>query len=95
MRMDAPGVRMGVLAAWVSLALMLSAQAGMAIWWAGAHNTRVAGLEMRVSELLTSAPDTHRLVVAADRQIAVIEQRVDEILRRLDRISYQLDMPLR
>ena len=86
-----PGVRVGVLVAWVSLALMLSVQAGTVIWWAGEQNTRLSGLELRVAELMHSSPDTYRQVVAADRQIAVIEQRINEILRRLDRIGAALE----
>ena len=87
----ANGVRVGVLAAWVSLAVMLSVQAGTVIWWAGEQNTRLTGLEYRVAELMLSSPDTHRQVLAADRQIAVIDQRIDEILRRLDRIGTTLE----
>lgn len=89
--MDAGGVRMGVVSAWVSLALMLSVQAGMAIWWAGTQNTRVAGIELGVREIRSSTPDTHSRMMAADRQIAVLESRLDEVLRRLDRIGALLD----
>lgn len=64
---------------------MLSAQAGTAIWWAGEQNSRLAQLEARVGELMSASPDTYRQVMAADRQIAVIDQRIAEILRRLDR----------
>ena len=80
-------VRIGVLSAWVSLALMLSVQAGTAIWWAGEQNSRLVQLEGRVGELVTASPDTYRQMMAADRQIAVIDQRIAEILRRLDRIG--------
>lgn len=85
------GVRMGVLSAWVSLALMLSVQAGTAIWWAGEQNGRLVQLEGWVGELITASPDTYRQMMAADRQIAVIDQRVAEVLRRLDRISDVLE----
>lgn len=88
---DTNGVRVGVLSAWISLALMLSVQAGTAIWWAGAQNARVAAVELRVSELMHSSPDTYRQVMAADRRIAVIDQRIDEILRRLDRITVAVE----
>ena len=44
-------VRMGALAAYLSLALALSAQGGAAIWWAGTQNTRLTSLEARVAEL--------------------------------------------
>ena len=54
------GVRIGVVSAWVSLALMISVQAGMAIWWAGVQNTRVAGIELGVAEMRRSSPDTQR-----------------------------------
>ena len=87
----ASGVRVGVLAAWVSLAAMLSVQAGTVIWWAGEQNTRLTGLEYKVGELMLSAPDMHRQVLAADRQIAVIDQRIDEILRRLEWITLSLE----
>lgn len=85
------GVRVGVAAAWISLALMLSAQAGMAIWWAGVQNTRVSGIELGVTEMRRSSPDTLKQIVAADRQIAVLEIRLNEVLRRLDEIGATLD----
>jgi hypothetical protein len=43
---------MGALAAYSSLALALSAQAGATIWWAGTQNTRLTAVEARVAELL-------------------------------------------
>ncbi|MGY6409707.1 MAG: hypothetical protein ACXIUV_01580 [Alkalilacustris sp.] len=85
------GVRLGVVSAWVSLALMLSVQAGMAIWWAGVQNTRVSGIELGVAEMRRSSPDTLKQMMAADRQIAVLESRLDEVLRRLDEIGATLD----
>lgn len=85
------GARMAVLSAWLSLALMLSAQAGTAIWWAGTQNTRVAGIELGVAEMRRASPDTQRQVMAADRQIAVLESRLAEVLRRLDRFAAALD----
>ena len=91
MAQGADGVRLGVLSAWVSLALILSVQAGTAIWWAGEQNSRLAQMEGRVGELITASPDTYRQVVAADRQIAVIDQRIAEILRRLDRLNDALE----
>lgn len=87
----ASGVRVGVLAAWASLAVMLSVQAGTVIWWAGEQNTRLTGLEYRVAELLQATPEIQRQVLAADRQIAVIDQRIDEIRRRLDRMTMSLE----
>lgn len=46
-------VRMGALAAYLSLALALSAQGGAAIWWAGTQNTRLTSLEARVTGTAT------------------------------------------
>ncbi len=84
-------IRVGVVVAWVSLALMLSAQAGLAIWWAGAQNTRVAGIELGFFEMRRSSPDAQRQMMAADRQIAVLESRLGEVLRRLDEMGTTLD----
>jgi hypothetical protein len=82
---------MGILSAWISLALMLSFQAGTAIWWAGTQNARIGAVELRLTELLVSSPETYRQVMEADRRIAVIDQRIEEILRRLDRITEAIE----
>ncbi len=89
--MEENGFRIGIVLAWVSLALMLSAQAGLAIWWAGVQNTRVAGMELGIAEIRRVSPDTQRQMMMADRQIAVLESRLDELLRRLEEIGGKLD----
>jgi hypothetical protein len=82
-----PGARVGLLSDWISLAPILSFQAGNAIWWAGTQNARIGAVELRLTERLVSSPETYRQVTDADRRIAVIDQRIEQILRRLDRIT--------
>jgi hypothetical protein len=76
-------VRMGALAAYLSLALALSAQGGAAIWWAGTQNTRLTSLEARVAELLSTSP--------LDRRIAVIDERIANILARIEALTAALE----
>jgi septal ring factor EnvC (AmiA/AmiB activator) len=82
---------MGPLAAYMSLALALSAQGGTVVWWAGVQNTRMSQLEAQVDELQTSTPLTHRQLVDADRQIAVIDERIANILSRLEALTAALE----
>lgn len=84
-------VRMGALAAYLSLALALSAQGGAAIWWAGTQNTRLTSLEARVAELLSASPLYHRQIVEADRRIAVIDERIANILARIEALTAALE----
>jgi hypothetical protein len=84
-------LRMGALAAYSSLALALSAQAGAAIWWAGTQNTRLTSLEARVAELLSTSPLHHRQIVEADRRIAVIDERIANILARIEALTAALE----
>ena len=86
-----PSVPMGQLAAYMSLALALSAQAGTVIWWAGVQNTRLSQLEAQVEELRSSSPLTNRQLVDADRQIAVIDERIANILSRLEALTAALE----
>jgi hypothetical protein len=86
-----PGVRMGPLAAYMSLALALSVQGGTVIWWAGVQNTRISQLEAQVDELQSSTPLTLRQLVDADRQIAVIDERIANILSRLEALTAALE----
>lgn len=78
-------------AAWLSLALSLSAQAGVAIWWAGAVNTRLAAVAVAVRDLQSSAPAYHDSLVTNERGLAVTDQRLDDILRRLEAIERRIE----
>lgn len=70
--------------AWLSLAITLSVQGGVAIWWAGVINTRVVAVETAVRDLQRSAPTYHDNLVANQRAIAVIDQRLLDIVRRVE-----------
>ena len=80
-------VRMGALAAYLSLALALSAQGGAAIWWAGIINTRVAMIERQVTELSVIRPEQIRDMAEALRAIAVIEERMIRLDENIARIG--------
>lgn len=84
-------VPMASVMAWLSLALAISAQGGAAIWWAGTQNTRVTSLEARVAELLSTSPLYHNQVVEADRRIAVIDERIANILARIEALTAALE----
>jgi hypothetical protein len=85
------GIQAGVVISFVSLAFAISVQGGMAIWWAGAQNTRVTALEDRVADLQAVSPDVHRQIVDADRRIAVIDVWISGIVARLEALTEDLE----
>ena len=88
---DTNRIAPGALAAWISLALAVSVQGGAAIWWAGVQNTRLTGLEERVEDLQATSPVYHRQIVEADLRIAVIDERIANILARLEALTASLE----
>lgn len=70
---------------------MLSAQGATASWWAGTHSARVAGGELGIAEIRRGTPDSYNKVMAAERQIAVLESRLKDVFRQLYPIGAALD----
>lgn len=77
--------------AYMSLAVALSAQAGVAIWWGGTQDTRVAVLERDFGEFRALGPQHTREIAEALRKVAVIEERLVRIDQNMDRVATAIE----
>lgn len=76
--------------AYISVAIAISAQAGMAIWWAGVVDYRLIVVEREVTDLRSALPSAAARIDEAIRKIAVIEERFVRIETDIRRIADNL-----